>query len=415
MTGPKTFLDGRVRLFGGDCRDAIALLPDCSVHSVVCDPPYALESIRKRFGAAGAAPAQFGTDGAFARASRGFMGRAWDTGEVAFDPAFWAEVLRVLRPGGHLVAFSGTRTYHRMACAIDDAGFEVRDQLAWMYGNGFPKSHNIGKALGDDAGPWAGWGTALKPAWEPICLARKPLDGTVAANVLAHGCGGLNVDGCRIGDEVRHASYTSLAACAGNRLGAAETRGASRGTQGDLVRYEGRFPANVLHDGSDEVVSAFPEAPGQLRSVGPGNGEKRSVNVFGDYGPRDECAPRGDSGSAARFFYSAKAGADDRFDFTHPTVKPVDLMRWLVRLVTQRGGVVLDPFAGTGPTGAAAFWEGCDAILCEREPEYQGFIAKRLEHVLSGPDARKRARTEAQPHDDGSLPLFAPSGIPEHA
>ncbi len=374
----EAFLDGRVRLFGGDCRDAILSLPDCSVHSVVCDPPYALDSTRKRFGSATAAPAKFGTNGAFARASRGFIGQAWDTGEVAFDPAFWVDVLRVLKPGGHLLAFGGTRTYHRMACAIDDAGFEVRDQLAWMYGTGFPKSHNIGKALGDKAGDWAGWGTALKPAWEPICMARKPLDGTVAANVVAHGCGGLNVDGCRVGDEAR--------------------------------LYEGRYPANILHDGSDEVACAFPDAPGQLHAVGPKHGEKRSVNVFGDYGPRDECVPRGDSGSAARFFYSAKAGPDDRFDFTHPTVKPVDLMRYLVRLVTPKGGVVLDPFAGTGPTGAAAFWEGCDAILCEREPEYLDFIAKRLAHVLSGPDARKRARAQAAPHNDGALPLFPSQG-----
>jgi DNA modification methylase len=191
-------------LIQADCRAVLACIPDNSVDAVVTDPPYHLTSIVKRFGAANAAPAGFGTDGAFSRASRGFMGQEWDGGDIAFNPALWAEVLRVLKPGGHMVAFSGTRTYHRMACAIEDSGFEIRDQIAWVYGSGFPKSHDVSKAMDAAAGvprdviksgaattdaarQWQGWGTALKPAFEPICLARKPLDGTVAANVLAHG------------------------------------------------------------------------------------------------------------------------------------------------------------------------------------------------------------------------------------
>lgn len=255
------FLNGKVELRPGDCRDVIKAMPDNSIDSVVCDPPYALVSIQKRFGKPGSAPAKDGD--VYARASAGFMGKQWDTGETAFAAEFWAEVLRVLKPGGHVVAFSGTRTYHRMAVAIEDAGFEIRDQLAWVYGSGFPKSHDVSKAIdkaagiwrgragavkestvgqaakgteyertdkGDPATPaaraWDGWGTALKPAWEPICLARKPLTGTVAENVLEHGTGALNIDATRIGDEVRYAAFTSLAPCKGNRLGDADTSAA---------------------------------------------------------------------------------------------------------------------------------------------------------------------------------------------
>jgi len=226
------------RILIGDCRDWLAQLEPNSIDACVCDPPYHLTSIVKRFGAENAAPAKVGKTGAYERASRGFMGQTWDGGNVAFDPETWAAVWRVLKPGAHLIAFSGTRTYHRMACAIEDAGFEIRDQLAWCYGSGFPKSHN-------QQGEWEGWGTALKPAWEPICFARKPLAGTVAGNLAKHGTGALNIDGCRIGDEVRHAAFTSLAPCHGNALGQAGTAAARRGTQGEPKEYVGRWPANI--------------------------------------------------------------------------------------------------------------------------------------------------------------------------
>jgi site-specific DNA-methyltransferase (adenine-specific) len=360
----ESFLNDRVILHCGDSRDVLKTIPDCSIDSIVTDPPYALVSIVKRFGKPDSAPAK--GNGAYQRASAGFMGKQWDTGETAFAAEFWAECLRVLKPGGHVVAFSGTRTYHRMAVAIEDAGFEVRDQIGWTFGSGFPKSHNAGN----------GWGTALKPAWEPIMLARKPLIGTVAANVLEHGTGAINIDGCRV-------------------------EGGER---------EGRWPANIIHDGSEEVIAAFPDAPGQQRGVGPQHGAKDSVNVYGDYGPRDQFDPRGDAGSAARFFYTAKADAAGRLGSKHPTVKPVDLMQWLCRLVTPKGGTILDPFAGTGTTGEAAFREGFNAILIEREEEYQADIRRRMKLVMAGPDERKRESIKAKvgdvPFEDGTLFAF---------
>lgn len=347
------------------------------------DPPYALTSIVKRFGNSNPADvARNVTDkiingqGAnpYTRAASGFMGKKWDTGETAFDPAFWANVMRVLKPGGHLIAFGGTRTYHRLAVAIEDAGFEIRDQIGWLYGSGFPKSHNQGN----------GWGTALKPAWEPIVMARKPLIGTVAANVLEHGTGAINVGACRVpssggahreGEESQDRRYTESGA----------TNFAARpGPRGGDP--SGRWPANVIHDGSEEVLAAFPETDGQLAAVGPQHGAKKSVNTYGDYGPRELTEPRGDSGSAARFFYSAKADAGDRLGSKHPTVKPVDLMAYLCRLITPTGGTVLDPFAGSGTTGMACMREGFNAILIEREAEYVADIKRRIAHV-SGQDA----------------------------
>lgn len=345
------------------------------------DPPYALTSIVKRFGNSNPADvARNVTDkiingqGAnpYTRAASGFMGKKWDTGETAFDPAFWANVMRVLKPGGHLIAFGGTRTYHRLAVAIEDAGFEIRDQIGWLYGSGFPKSHNQGN----------GWGTALKPAWEPIVMARKPLIGTVAANVLEHGTGAINVDGCRIGEDV-----VGWGGARGGSDDPTQSKGRSyRLGEGAARPVAGRWPANLIHDGSEEVLAAFPETDGQLAAVGPQHGAKKSVNTYGDYGPRELTEPRGDSGSAARFFYSAKADAGDRLGSKHPTVKPVDLMAYLCRLITPTGGTVLDPFAGSGTTGMACMREGFNAILIEREAEYVADIKRRIAHV-SGQDA----------------------------
>lgn len=379
-------------LHHGDCLDILRDMPDASIDAVVTDPPYGLS----------------------------FMGKRWDYDVPSV--AVWSECLRVLKPGGHLLSFGGSRTYHRMAVNVEDAGFEIRDQVMWVYGSGFPKSHNISKAIdkaagverekigqdanfgktkaadgknafGDYAGTWDitapatpaakqwdGWGSALKPAHEPIVLARKPLgEKTLAANVLEHGTGGLNIDGCRVGDEVRLAAYTSLAPSHGNKLGAPGAAEARRGTQGEPKEYTGRFPANLIRDGSDEVVELF-----------PGAGEK----------------------SAARFFYCAKASKADRDEGLeafaeqeraffqtgngtsgkpssigqyvtqrniHPTVKPTDLMAYLIRLITPPGGVVLDPFMGSGSTGKAAIREGFKFIGVEREAEYIEIARARIE------------------------------------
>ncbi|WP_062111107.1 DNA-methyltransferase [Aureimonas sp. AU40] len=441
------FLDGRVTLHGGDCLAILKTLPSASVDSVVTDPPYHLTSIVKRFGSPTATSK---ATGALGRSTKGFMGKTWDGGDIAFQVELWEEVLRVLKPGGHLAAFSGTRTYHRMAVAIEDAGFEIRDQLAWTYGSGFPKSHDVSKAIDrmagaereivsagkpvkrmipgadqnangswikdngrefvptvtapatDDAREWEGWGTALKPAWEQICLARKALHGTVAENVLEHGVGALNITGCRVEtDETIVATRNVALGSSGSGVfGGADKPGVYEQKPG------GRFPANLIHDGSPEVLAAFPNAPGQQRSVGPEHGEKASVRVFGDYGARETFSPRGDAGSAARFFYTAKADADDRIGSKHPTVKPVDLMQWLVRLITPKGGLVLDCFAGTGTTGEAAWREGMRALLIEREAEYQADIARRMALATEGQATRRAAMAKLKPADDFG-PLFA--------
>jgi DNA modification methylase len=430
-----------VTLHSADCLEALPTMADASVDSCVCDPPYHLTSIVKRFGAPDAAPAKSGKTGAYARASRGFMGKQWDGGDIAFRVELWAEVFRVLKPGAHLVAFSGTRTYHRMVCAIEDAGFEIRDQIGWCFGSGFPKSHDVSKGIDRAAGAerevvgfrkpdgsgvagaaapdqsgshiwtgelrssvgvtdaarqWQGWGTALKPAWEPIVLARKPLIGTVAANVLAHGTGAINIAACRVAtDELtpRNNSNTDTLL--------------KKGFEGEAKTIHpsplGRWPANIVHDGSDEVVGAFPHT-----QSGYSDGTKSGIqqNVFSKYGSGKFAETYGDEGSAARFFYTAKADADDRLGSKHPTVKPLDLMQWLVRLVTPPGGTVLDPFAGTGTTGEAAFREGFRAVLIEREPEYQNDIRRRMSLVLGGPDERRRESIKASGKTADAGPLF---------
>ncbi len=451
----ETFLNGRITLRCGDSRDVLKTLADNSIDSIVCDPPYALVSIVKRFGAGNAAAVKVpeGGSGAYARASAGFMGKAWDTGETAFAVEFWAECLRVLKPGGHVVAFSGTRTYHRMACAIEDAGFEVRDMLSWLYGSGFPKSHDVSKGIDKAAGAqreilvertlnnnrfatsgsgneqeqfrkfsgnanitaastelareWAGWGTALKPACEPICFGRKPLIGTVATNVLLHGTGAINIDGCRVETEDRIIATRNVAlgSSGSGVYGGAAVPGVYQ------QKPEGRWPANIIHDGSDEVVAAFPLSDSGIGSAsGSASGGIWSPSTGKPAGPT-----YGDgSGSAARFFYTAKADSNDRAGSKHPTVKPVSLMQWLCRLVTPPGGTVLDPFAGTGTTGEAAFREGFNAILIEREEEYQADIRRRMALCMAGPDERAResikARTAGQPVDAG--PLFASEVAP---
>jgi len=356
------------RVIHGNCLEVLPGLNE-QFDACITDPPYHLTSIVKRFGFEGSAPAQFGTDGAFARASRGFMGKQWDGGDIAFRPETWRLVWDVLKPGAHLAAFGGTRTFHRMAVAIEDAGFEIRDTLSWLYGTGFPKSHN----LKDD---WAGWGTALKPAFEPIILARKPLVGTVAANVLAHGTGAINIDACRVPtDETIHTTRNvALGSSSGGVYGAATVPGVFEG------HAAGRWPANVLHDGSEEVEAAFAafNAPGQQGRART-DGMAQGNNTYGALRHiTTSPEPRGDTGTASRFFYCAKASKADRAGSKHPTVKPLALLRWLVTLVTPPGGSILDPFAGSGTTLQAAYECGFSSTGIELEADYFADMTSRL-------------------------------------
>jgi site-specific DNA-methyltransferase (adenine-specific) len=412
------FLKDRIELHCGDCLAVMPTLAENLFDSACCDPPYHLSSIVKRFGAEGAAFAKVGKTGAYARASAGFMNKTWDGGDIAFRAETWAHVLRVLKPGAYLAAFGGTRTGHRVACAIEDAGFILHPFIAWLFGQGFPKAHRVTASgltdLDRATGGWEGWryGTqSMKPGIEPIYVAQKPFeDGlTGTENVIKWGVGAINIDACRIeidpdvddsrlggnGDwsSDKMAKNVNEGGYAGVRVGSSE---------------KGRWPANVITDGSEEVVAAFPDAPGQQFYVGPEHGDRPSRGIYGDFGARPPNEPRGDSGSAARFFYTAKADADDRLGSKHPTVKPLDLMQYLVRLVTPPNGLVLDPFAGTGTTGEAAWREGTRAVLIEAEAEYQGDIRRRMALALSGLDERAResikAKTKDKPPDHG--PLF---------
>ena len=353
-------------------------MADCSVHAIVTDPPYGL----------------------------GFMGKGWD----ALPPGReWAEeCLRVLKPGGHLLAFGGTRTYHRLACAIEDAGFEIRDCLVWLYGSGFPKSHNL-------KGEHEGWGTALKPAHEPVVVARKPLVGTVARNVLEFGTGAVNVDGCRVG--------TGEDKTDGGCAGTSALHDGGITSRAGVDKTVGRWPANVVLD--EQAAALLDEQTGELTSGRLEPHHRRNVDRMGtnsyghDPGRESASAGRafgGDKGGASRFFYVAKASSRERnaglerFEArainiteghgrgpvntskksdggvrenrprqnTHPTVKPIALMRWLVRLVTPPGGVVLDPFAGSGTTGCACALEGFEFVGVEREPEYVDLANARI-------------------------------------
>lgn len=393
-----------VQILLGDCRDRLAELPESSVDSIVCDPPYEL----------------------------GFMGKSWDASGIAYSLDVWKAALRALKPGGHLLAFSGTRTYHRMVVAIEDVGFEIRDQLAWVYGSGFPKSLDVSKAIDKGAGAerekkrfdasqvgnfkarqdsrpwieaakeqgfhevagdepvtaaaaaWQGWGTALKPSWEPICLARKPLVGTVANNVLAHGTGALNIDGCRIEAQGRPARevapFRDGVTYGGNAL-EGRVDGSLQSSKAVGTTDVGRWPANLVHDGSDEVVEHFPAKAGVAAPVHRRNGDKfrNTYGAFGGNVDEEGSTFRGDSGSAARFFYCAKTSKSERGEGNdHPTVKPQALMRWLCRLVTPPDGLVLDPFLGSGSTGLAAMSEGFRFIGIELNPEYVAIAERRL-------------------------------------
>ncbi len=385
----------------GDCLEVMLGMTTDSVDAIVTDPPYGLS----------------------------FMGKKWDYDVPTAD--IWAECLRVLKPGGHLLAFAGTRTQHRMAARIEDAGFEIRDMIAWVYGSGFPKSRN---------GAWGG--TALKPALEPITMARKPLNATVAANWEQFGTGGLNIDGCRIptSDALGGGDQNASAKAASDgwdrpwmRDADAKAAHAAR-VNANVAHAEalGRWPANLIHDGSDEALAAFPTAPGQQGDARTDAAARKTQNVYGalrrgrageasaesanggDVGfHRRPGMRRLDSGSAARFFYCAKASREERNDGLdsdirpavgfgatmrdcedadwrarngnhHPTVKPTYLMRYLCRLITPRGGLVLDPLAGSGSTGRAALMEGFQFVGIELDPEYAAIAEARIRAVQPG-------------------------------
>ena len=431
-----------VQVLQGDCVAILPTLPPDTFDSCVTDPPYHLTSIVKRFGATAVGDDTQTSDRSrrradgYARLATGFMGKKWDGSDVAFRPETWAEVLRVLKPGSHLFAFGGTRTYHRLACAIEDAGFEIRDQFAWTYASGFPKSHDVSKAIdkaagvdvptkaagggtvnaygdglnvpwgsrtshlpfSDSARAWAGWGTAVKPAWEPLCLARKPLSApTVAANVLRWGTGALNIDACRIatddalGGGGEHAETAGKFTNEGWRRPwmddpeASEAFAAKVRANVQKAQALGRWPANLAHDGSEEVLAAFPQ---QSSVTGKRTERSKSAVVQGTQWLADnhQSAEHTDSGSPARFFFCPKADAADRAGSKHPTVKPVDLIRHYLRLITPPGGLVLDCFAGSGTTGEAAMLEGFNATLIDSDPQSVADMRHRLAR-WSGQDA----------------------------
>ena len=378
-------------VYNGDCLEVMDTIDKCSVDSVVTDPPYHLTSIVKRYGKEGSAPPKdYNQSGVFKRTSTGFMGKEWDGGDIAFQANTWRKCYELLKPGGHLIAFSGSRTYHRMAVAIEDAGFEIRDQCIWLYGSGFPKSHNVGD----------GWGTALKPAHEPMVLARKPLsEKSIANNVIKHGTGAINIDACRIEGEVKHPKTMpdfrdqgeqSKAAIGVDKLSFGQTSNAKRKQLSDLDLLDnqrGRWPSNIMHDGSEQVQEIFPTT---ISTEVSRQRTHKGIWTAGELADTEQFMPAyGDHGNASRYFYCAKTSKDERkFGLgadikanTHPTVKPVELMRYLVRLVTPKGGLVLDPFMGSGSTGMGAREEDFSFIGIEKESEYYEIAKARIKNV----------------------------------
>jgi DNA modification methylase len=419
---PSEYLPSFV-IHAGNNLEVLPTLPDNSVDSIVTDPPYEL----------------------------GFMGKKWDNSGIAYSVELWTECLRVLKPGGHLLAFSGSRTYHRMVVAIEDAGFEVRDMISWISNKTFPKSLDVSKAIDKAAGAkrevissrpltgtgktmksgfhqpdgsgagetikqevfditapstpeaqkWQGWGTGLKPTVEPIVMARKPLTGTVAANVLEHGTGALNIDGSRIGTEQR------LNQPAGNK---ADSKGVYKFSNAEVDAFngtdaktvEGRWPANVILDEYsagelDEQSGHTKDGTAIMANADPDTYKKMSV--FGQYKNLKKDHGFNGSGGASRFFYVARASKRDRNEGlegnnSHPTVKPTTLMRYLVKLITPPGGIVLDPFTGSGSTGKAAILEGFDFIGIELTPEYIPIIDARLKHAEQVRDRQDQAKEE---------------------
>jgi DNA modification methylase len=473
------------RILQGDVVEQLKTLADASVDSIVTDPPYGLEFMGKDWDAPWKTDHRQGFDGTMQMPDNPYGRSKVRNGNGASYGADatimralqnwyfnWAqEALRVLKPGGYMLSFGGARTYHRMASAIEDAGFEIRDQIMWIYGSGFPKSLDVSKAIDKAAGAkrevvasapyhrgrstqqysetrrvsydyppqpitvattdaakqWSGWGTALKPSHEPIVVARKPIIGTVAANVMQYGTGALNIDACRVGIDGGCKSTTEYVACHDSINCYKHGLNGQRSPEVDGL---GRWPANVIHDGSKEVLAAFPNAPGQLAPEKFDPEERKTQNVYGSMKRGHE--PRGlqdyarngstnfqmksnerryDKGSAARFFYCAKASREERnrgckslhkkpllwssgtkspgtfqsestdrsSQNNHPTVKPIALMTYLCRLVTPPQGTVLDPFMGSGSTAIAALREGFKFIGIEINPEYVEIAKLRIQ------------------------------------
>jgi DNA modification methylase len=397
------------RIYNEDCLDGMKLLDDNSIDNIVTDPPYEL----------------------------GFMGKKWDSTGIAYNIELWKECLRILKPGGHLLAFGGTRTYHRMACAIEDAGFEIRDCIQWLYGSGFPKSHDISKAIDkefgaerevigtyqhpdgkprnienhkankdariadqnwgmkqsgfqpitspatDEAQKWEGWGTALKPANEPIVLARKPIsEKTIAENVLKWGTGGINIDGCRIPteDNLNGGRYSDNK---GEITCNVYTPAINKRSKNDYQQPEGRFPANVILD--EEAGKLLDEQSGISKGSSKPRKNKGTGNIcYGDYKTIvTQNDTWGDTGGASRFFYCAKAGKKERGEGNnHPTVKPVSLIKYLVTLATPPDGVCLDPFMGSGTTAIACINTNRNYIGFELDKHYCDIANERVQKAM---------------------------------
>lgn len=422
------------KVLQGDCREVLKQYDAETFDAVVTDPPYGLSKqpdMREVL-------AHWLAGDDYKSTGGGFMGKEWDS--FVPGPATWAEVFRVLKPGAHALVFAGSRTHDLMATALRLAGFEIRDTIMWLYGSGFPKSHDVAKAIDKAAGverevigptkgagssntnslgifndtyditaaatpaakQWDGWGTALKPAFEPVIVARKPTPLTVAANVQKYGTGAINIDGCRVptgGESVTINRWTDGAKPFGG--------GAGHGYEGS-ENDAGRWPANIIHDGSDEVTQGMPETGGGKAS----NRGECSGNIYGGgNGPSGSAGIRGHDdagGNAARYFYTAKASKLDREEGLehlqlrtlhrvnaggleneprfapierkniHATVKPTDLMRYLVRLVSPAGSTILDPFAGSGSTGKAAMIEGVNFVGVELDVTHCEIASARI-------------------------------------
>ena len=424
------------KIINGNSLDVLETFEENSIDAIITDPPYELN----------------------------FMGKGWDRSGIAYNVELWKKALRVLKHGGYLLAFGGTRTYHRIACAIEDAGFEIRDCIMWLYGSGFPKSLNIGlaidkkngveseivgtvnapdlqdvgtqqKALGNGhiqsfgqienakriqyeikkaSNEWDGWGTALKPAYEPIIVARKPVEKTVIDNVLKWGVGGINIDECRVPLENeekietgRNGRKTKPMFCFGE-LQNGETE----------FQDNGRFPANVIHDGSEEVISGMPDSNGSQGKpfVSTDYKEKETATNF----TRGDFNPYNDSGSASRYFYCAKASKKDRDGGLlinndkniHPTVKPVELMEYLVKLVAPKGATILDIFNGSGSTGKAVMFENRERdanykyIGIELDPEYCKISEARIDYALNKCECDMIRDIKEEERKTGQLSLF---------